>query len=203
MQSVTNILKTTAQSLWHRGYLYVWANVAFFVACLPIITLPSAYFALWRLMYTLHKEPDTANMALFWETFKQNFWQSTLWGALNLAFAIVHISNMTAYANNPEPLFRVLNIVWGVILFLWLGILLYSGGIYAAMQTPNVWEATKNAFVMVLRHPFFTLFLMTLVMLLVSISLWFLALWVVLTVSMIASLSSATTIELLYQKNTK
>lgn len=173
-----------------QGYPYIWANFAFMVCSLPIITLPAAYSALMRVAHTAQTQPWEADLALFWETFKANLGRAALWGLAHAAFAIINLSNLTIYAGRTEFIWRLLTLGWWGATFVWIGVLLYTWTIYYELEQPNLWLATRNAGVMVILNPLFTLTLITFIILLSAVSTVFIAAWLLLTWGVIAAVSS-------------
>jgi uncharacterized membrane protein YesL len=174
-----------------KGYTYIWANFAFLVLALPIVTLPASYSALCRVAYTAQKEPWDADLDLFWQTFKANLGRALPWGVAHAGFAVVNFSNWAAYGERPEPIWQVFRVLWLSMTLIWIGVLLYTWFIYYEMETPTLWGATRNALVMVLLNPFFTLVLILCIIILSVVSTALLGLWLMLTWGVIAAFGAA------------
>ena len=150
------------QVLWHafkdvrlKGYTYIWANIAFVVCSLPVITLPAAYRALMRVGYNAQASPHETDISAFWDTFREYFKQSLGWGLAHLVFGVVNITNLLAYQSTEGLLFAGLRVIWLGSTFVWIGVLLYTWTLYDEMESPSLIGATRNALVMVLQNPFF------------------------------------------------
>jgi len=173
------------------GYAYIWANLAFVALSLPLITLPAAYSALQRVGHLAHTDPSEANLSAFWETFRANLIRALPWGLANVLFAVINFSNLIAYANVDSPLTIALNVLWLAAAIAWLGMLLYTWPIYYEMEQPTIWGAARNALVMVLRNPLYTVTLLVVIAALAVISTLLVAFWLLLTFGAIAAIANA------------
>ncbi len=185
-------------ALWHglndvrvKGYTYIWSNILFVVCCLPIVTLPAALSALYRVSYEAQTSPSNADLDLFWQTFKANFWRGLGWGLAHIAFVVVNFTNLSAYADSPGTVAGVLRLVWISAAFIWLGVFLFTWPFYYQMEQPSLWGATRNALVMVLQNPFFTLMILVVVVLIGWLSTVLVAMWFVLTFGIFTAIGTS------------
>ncbi len=172
------------------GYAYIWANLAFVVLSLPLVTAPAAYSALQRVGHLAYTNPSEADLSAFWETFRANLLRALPWGVANVAFAVVNFSNLLSYGGGTTPATIAYEVLWTVAGLVWLGMLLYTWPIYYEMAEPTVLGATRNALVMVLRNPFFTLTLLVVIAVLAVLSTVLIAAWLLLTFGLIAALAN-------------
>ncbi len=177
------------------GYAYVWTNLAFVALCLPVITAPAAYSALMRVGHLAHADPSEADLAAFWSAFRANFGRALLWGLANGLFALVNFNNLIAYAAIDTPIVLALETIWLLAALIWLGMLFYTWPIYYEMQQPSVIGAMRNALVMVLRNPLYTLVLLIVILLLALISTVLVAAWLLLTWGVIAAISNTAVLD--------
>lgn len=180
------------------GYAYIWANLAFIALSLPIITAPAAYSALMRIGHLAFTDPSEADLSTFWETFRANLRRSLPWGLANLLFAVINFNNLLAYSRVDTPLVTVLETIWFMAAVIWLGMLLYTWPIYYEMNEPTVTGAARNAFLMVLKNPLFTLVLLIIIILLSIVSTLLVAAWLLLTWGAIAAIANAAVRDRLY-----
>ena len=178
-------------NLRHQGYAYIWANALFIVLSLPIITLPAAFSALMRVGYTAHTQPHESDIGLMWETFRANLWQALPWGLAHLVFAVINFANLLAYGGEPGLTIAFLRFVWVGAGIMWIGVLLYTWPIYYAMENPTLLGATRNAFMMVVQNPFFTITIVAGIILLIILSTILVAAWMLLTFGAIAAIANA------------
>lgn len=178
-----------------RGYSYIWANLAFVLLCVPVVTTPAAFSALMRVAHAAQTDPSESDLALFWDTFRANLGRAFGWGLLHVVFAIVNFSNLFFYQSQSDLLTGALQSVWLVAGIVWVAVLLYTWPIYYEMAQPSLLGATRNALVMVLQYPFFTLMLLAAMMLLAVISTVFIVAWMLLTVSVFAAIANAAVLD--------
>lgn len=186
-------LKAAGRALNHwrlQGYAYIWANVSFLVLCLPVVSAPAAFSALMRIGHAAHRESHESDLALFWQTTREHLWLALPWGLAHALFAIVNFGNLWMYAEAPGLPAAALRIVWWGLGLVWLGVVLYTWPIYYEMETPTLWGATRNALVMVLQNPFFTVTIILVLLFLSVISTVLIASWVLLTWGCIAAIAN-------------
>src|SRR5690606_38825710 len=136
-----------------QGYIYIWANMAFVVLSLPLVTLPAAYAALVKVAYDAQTEPRASEpLAQIWEAFRARLRDGTLWGAC-MAFALfVIVTNIVAYAPYQGLAVQALRVSWLAGLVAWTGLFLFTWPMYEEMAAPTLWGATRNAAVLMLRN---------------------------------------------------
>jgi uncharacterized membrane protein YesL len=184
-----DVLRDSLNDVRLKGYAYIWSNIAFIVLSLPIVTLPTAWSALIHIAHTAQKDPTEADLALFWETFKANWKQATLWGVPHLIFGVINLTNLITFIQAGGLIGILGRIVFGGVGFVWLGVLFYTWAIYYEMEQPNLWQATRNALVMVLLNPFFTVAILLIIGVLSWISTALVGMWFILTFGIIGALS--------------
>lgn len=173
------------------GYAYVWTNLAFVMLSLPLITAPAAYSALMRVGHLAYSDPSEADLAAFWESFRANFRRSLVWGLANVLFAVVNFNNLIAYSSINTPPVLVLEAIWFIATLIWLGMLLYTWPIYYEMREPTIIGAMRNALVMVLQNPLYTITLLIVIAALMVVSTLLIACWLLLTWSAVAAVANA------------
>jgi len=178
-----------------QGYVYIWANLAFVALSLPVVTMPAALVALFTVSHHAQTEARGADLDLFWETFKAHVWKALPWGLAMAAFGFVVASNLISYAPYNGPVIQILRVGWMLGAVVWMGLLLYTWPLYLEMAEPDVWGASRNAVVMLLRNPFFSLVIMACVVLLSAISTVLIAAWLVLTWGALGAIGSAAVID--------
>lgn len=171
-----------------HGYAFIWANIAFVVLSIPLVTLPAAFSALMRVGHAAYTEPQYADLSLMWETFRANLWRTLPWGICNFLFGLVNFTNFYMYSGAYGS---VLQVFWLAAGIAWVGILLYIWPIYYEMESPSLVGATRNAGLMVLQNPLFTLLVVVCVCMYIVLSTIFIASWMLLTWGAIAALANA------------
>ena len=183
------VLKRALGHLNHRGYIYIWANLLWFVLSALVITAPAAWAGLALLSHRVHTQPSVS-LSDFFEGFRVYFRQSLVLGLLNLVMVVVNVSNIISYRESIGILFDVFQVAWVLILFTWFSIQLYVWTLFYEMEQPNLIAAMRNAALMFLLNPFFTLSIWLGILLVVLLSLILVAPWALLTGSMIVILTT-------------
>ena len=142
--------------LRHRGYVYIWANLCFVVVALPILTAPAGFAGLVKLSRALQRG-ERADLNTFWAGVRENLGRGVVLGIMTLAVLIVNLSNLAVYEVSTS-LDVSLRSAWLLAIALWLMLMIYFWPIYYAMERPTTIGALRNALLLVLRHPAFTLF---------------------------------------------
>lgn len=172
-----------------RGYLYIWANIAFFVLSLPLVTMPAAWAALVRLSHLSQTSPST-DLHDFWAAFKENLGRGLIIAILSALILLINVSNLYSYREATGILAWLMRGVWFATILIWFSLQLYLWVLLYEMEKPNLWIAFRNAFIMLLRHPFFTLGLWLGMLILAIVSSFLPVAWLLLTVSFFATLSA-------------
>jgi len=140
----------------HQSHLYVWGNVLWLLLSLPIVTSTAAWMALVRLGYAIPRQPGVT-MDEFWQTFRQLWLKGIPLALFNVVFVFVNVSNLLAYWNDPSLLAVMLRVSWVIVVLLWFALQLYAYPLYFALDNPAFIPAFRNAAVMLLQNPGFTL----------------------------------------------
>lgn len=140
----------------HQSHLYVWGNLLWVVLSLPLVTAPAAWLALTRLGYLIPRQAGVT-MDDFWETFRAEWRRGIPLALINAAIILVNLSNLSTYWYAPGLLPAVLRPTWVIVLALWFAVQLYAYPLYFAMEKPTFVGAFRNAAVMILQNPLFTL----------------------------------------------
>ena len=139
----------------HRGYVYIWANFCFVIVALPIVTAPAGFAGLVKLSRAL-QQGECADLNTFWAGVRENLVRGTFLGALTLAVLIVNMSNLAT--NEVSTSLDVsLRIIWAAAIGLWLALMFYFWPIFYGMESPTTVSVLRNALLLILRHPAFTL----------------------------------------------
>jgi uncharacterized membrane protein YesL len=140
----------------HQSHLYVWGNLLWVVLSLPLVTAPAAWMALVRLGYLIPRQPGVT-MDDFWETFRANWRRGIPLAILNVVIVVVNVSNLLTYWYAPGVLASFLRASWVIVLVVWFALQLYAFPLFFAMEQPTLIGAFRNAAVMILQNPLFTL----------------------------------------------
>lgn len=174
--------------IWYKGYTYIWANVAFIITSLPIVTLPAAWSALCKVCHEAQINPSDADLDLFWQTFKTHFWRSLPWGLAHLIFGVMNITNLLSYTNATDPATILLRATWWGLGFVWIAVFITTWTFFYEMQAPTLLGATRNALIFVLQNPLQLLIILVIISVIGVISTVLVGLWFVLTIALIVAI---------------
>lgn len=178
----------------HRGYLYVWANVLWFLLSLPIITAPAAWAGLVNVSRQAYLHP-TASLDDFWTGFRTNLRRGLLLGVLNVIVLLINYFNLSLYTNIQDPTILLIRAAWWLVLVLWFVPQFYLWPLLYELKEPSLRGAFRNALVMTVFNPLYTLVLMALVVVLVVVSTVLFPAWVLLTGSALVTLATGAVLE--------
>jgi uncharacterized membrane protein YesL len=177
------------QHLQYRGYQYIWANVLWIALSLPIITAPAAWAGLTRFSYYAHRQ-SSVSFDEFWLGFRESLKRGVVIGILNVVVVVVNVSNLYAYQTAQGLGVTILRIVWLIALFGWFAIQLYVWPLLNALEQPNLKGAYRNAAVMIMLNPLFTLGVWIVCGIIVILSMLLPVAWILLTGSVLAAVAN-------------
>ena len=166
------------------GVYLVVLNIVWFFSSALIITAPPATAAL----YAITREFGFGNR-VDWQDFfrlmRRYFWTGWRWGLLNILAVLIYGANLLFYTNQQPPFNLLGRGIWTSAFLMWIITQMYCFPVLLEQERPVVRIAVRNAFVLVLRHPIFTLIctLITVVLVLASVAVAYF--WIFFSVSLI------------------
>jgi len=130
-------------------------NLLWLLCSLPIITWPSATAALYAVCYAITRGQEV-NAQQFFAGFKRYFVAGLLLGVINSLLLVVLAYGVAFYFNQPDWL----QLATGpslLLLVLFLLLQLYLYPLLVAQTEPRLMWMYRNAIILVLRHPLFSL----------------------------------------------
>ncbi len=170
----------------HRGYIYIWANVLWFVLSLPVVTAPAAWAGLVKMSRRAYLQPSVS-LEDFWEGFRENLGRSVVLSILNIVVIGINVVNIRAYSGEQGLMFDVLRALWVLVLLFWFTVQFYMWPLFYEMKAPTLVGSMRNAGVMLLRHPFFAVGVWVGIALVLMLSLALIIPWMLLTGSVLAA----------------
>lgn len=180
------VLRCTMTDVWYETIPLIFLNLLWLFCCVPIVTIPPATAALY---VTVHKKAQYHSST--WRDFliamRDYFWVGWRWILLNLLAAGVFSIGLWVYGRWQTPGMRyfLLSLWWGGGLA-WVIVQMYCFPVLLAQERPSVILALRNAFVLCVRHPIFTLIYALVTALLCSMSIVMWVAWPLFTVALIA-----------------
>ncbi len=157
--------------LYRNIFPLIWMNVLWLVLSLPIVSWPPATAALYHVVHQVVAGKDITTR-LFFEGFRRHFYLS--WGlvGLNLALLVFAGYAVIFYLNQSDWL-RFVAVPFIYLLLFWLMMQMYLFPLLIAQQEKRMTWIFRNAILLILRHPQFsiTLSLLTGLWILVCLAL--------------------------------
>jgi len=182
-----------------RGYIYIWANVLWVLLSLPILTAPAAWAGLNKMSHQAYTQ-TSADLTDFWDGFRENLKRGFVMAVLNIVIIGVNLSNLTAYQNQSGLIFLALRWIWILLLLFWVTLQFYMWPLFYEMKEPTLRGALRNALVMMMLNPGFTLGLWIGTGLIIVFSTVLVAAWLLLTGGALASIATGAVLDRLASK---
>ncbi len=173
----------------HRSHLYVWGNILWLILSLPLVTAPGAWMALVRLSYVMHRDPGVT-MDDFWKGFRENWRRGIILAFINALILVINLGNLISYWNMPGLLGFFLRASWGFVLVAWFALQLYAYPLFFAMEKPTLFGAFRNAGVMILQNPLYTLVIVIIGAIFIALGVVLPPILILLTGGAVASLAN-------------
>ncbi|MBW4439215.1 MAG: DUF624 domain-containing protein [Pleurocapsa minor GSE-CHR-MK-17-07R] len=139
-----------------QSYLYIWANVLWALLSLPLVTSGAAWAGLCRMVYHAQRKP-TAEISDVWDGFKAHWRGGLVISLLGILIVAVNVVNLLGYQRAPGALAQAGRFIWVLAIVAWFGLQLYAFPLLAAMKQPNIMGAYRNAAIMFIQNPGFSL----------------------------------------------
>lgn len=173
-----------------RGYVYVWANVFWAVLTVLIITAPAAWAGMVRLSYVAHRQP-TVSLNDFWVGVRENLRRSVIIALANVAMFTITVSNLLSYAGADGTLIALARGIWVLSLALWLAAQYFGWCFFYAMKQPAFVGGLRNALVMMVQNPLFSLGVLLCVIVIAVISSLLPAAWFLISGGALAAIANS------------
>lgn len=175
---------------YYRSIDLILLNLIWFVASVPIIT---AVPALGALFYATHQmaHTGTGNWRNFVEGFRQYFWMSWRWGAINAVVLGVFVLSLWFYGQIDTPWAGGIRFIVIGLLIIWIELQLFTFPLLLEQADQRFIIALRNSVVLFLRYPGTTLNASLLIAVVVLPSLFILPpLWIFISASLCTYLSN-------------
>ncbi len=166
---VLRVIGLSIRDFYEEMFLFVPLNLVWWLAAVLVIPLAPATAGLCYLGYRIAHE-QRVDSSFFKEAFKDFFWPSLKVGILNVVILITFVVNLWFYVQiNGWP--RLISIIWIYGLILWAAAQLYLFPLLFEQKEPRALMTVRNAAVLVLAQPLFTLGVSVLALILTIICL--------------------------------
>jgi uncharacterized membrane protein YesL len=210
MKQVFRVLWEALKDLWDELSLLILMNAVSALLVIPVVTFPPALAGLWHTANRLTNE-KSIHWRDYFEGFRRYFWKAWGLALLNILVAAVVFTNISFYTpgNTPFEINPTLSIwIRGLflgIVFLWLIIQMYLMALLLEQQDQRLRVALRNAAVLAVANPGFTLVLALLLLIVAVISTLFPVLWFAITLALFAVVCNKAVLHLLepYREQTR
>ncbi len=169
MGSALRVFGRSFRDWWDDMFLMVGVNLMWGLLAIPIITLFPATMGAYYLT-SAKAQGRRIEFDLFWQGFRQYFGKSWALGAINTVITVLLVVNILFYIQQPNWLFY-LTIIWLYLLILWIGILIYVFPLALEQDNKSVRLIYRNAVLLAMGRPVFTLVIAILSVLLLAASI--------------------------------
>lgn len=185
MRRAFQITWWSLRDTYEELFILVGANLLTLVLFVPIVTGPPALAGLHYLGFHIANE-KRIEFSIFWEGFRENFLDSWKLAGLNiLVFGILGL-DIWFYLNQVQGAWRLLGFVGGWALLIWTIAQLYTFPLLVRQEERKFFPLLRNAILLTLAYPAFSLMATVLLLLLLALSLVFPLLFVLLGLSFAA-----------------
>lgn len=146
----------TFRDLWDEMFILIVCNLLWTLAVIPVVTLPAATGAIFYLTHRI-ASGRAVSLADFKHGFRAYFRQSSLLGLLSVLVILILSVNFTFYGRFSGMPFRLIQVMFVYLLGIWLLMQLYMFPLLLEQEMPSLRLAGRNALVLVMRHPVFSM----------------------------------------------
>ncbi len=172
-----------------QGWVYIWANVLWIALSLPIVTAPAAWAGMCQFSYHALRQP-TSSFSEFWSGFRAHWRGGVVVSLISVALVALSFLNLLGFSREGGVEVAALRVIWILIVLGWFGLQLYAFPLLPAMKEPALKGSYRNAGVMFLRHPFFTLGLWLFCAPIIILSIALPAAWLLITGGLLAAIGN-------------
>jgi len=191
MQSIRDafmIFVRMVKILWDELLTLAVCNLLWLLLCLPIVTAPASFAALYSVADLAAREKPVA-IRDFFAGFKAYFIKGTLLGLLNLVVGIIIAGNFAFYGQMEAGWAQVVRAIWIAIGAFWLLLQVYLLPMLVVQVEPKIGVALRNTVMLTLAQPFYTIIVALEVGALVVVSARLIVPVGIITMSLVALLS--------------
>ncbi|MHB0875545.1 MAG: DUF624 domain-containing protein [Anaerolineae bacterium] len=169
MGSAFRTIGRSFRDWWDEMFLMVGINLVWALLALPVVTLFPATMGAMNVAYDKVRG-RRVEFDLFWKGFRRYFGKSWALGAINTIVTILIIVNIVFYLQQPSWLFY-LTIIWIYALLIWMGVIIYVFPLAIEQDDKSVKLIYRNAALLALGRPVFTLVIAIVQLLLLAASI--------------------------------
>jgi uncharacterized membrane protein YesL len=190
MKQTFSVLFSSFKDFYDELFLFVIINLLCFLLSIPLVTLAPAWAGVYYVTNHLAHGRYRTEWRDFFVGFRQYFAKS--WQVLlaDLFLLLLIVSNISFYTSMPNQILRLVSILWWYVLAFWLALQIYLFPLLMEQEDKRLLLIFRNAIVLTLQHPFFTIAFLLAILLVLVISVALTVSIVMLSISLIAFLSN-------------
>jgi len=191
MKQVFRIFWEALKDFWDELFLLALMNIVTVLLVIPIVTFPPALAGLWNVANRV-AEGRSIHWSDYFEGFRRYFWKAWGLALLNILVVVIVPINLRFYTPDIAPfeisplLSTWLRGLFIAITLLWTIIQMYPMALLLEQEDQRLRVALRNAAVLFIANPGFTIVLALLLLILAVVSVFLPVLWVLVTVAFFA-----------------
>ena len=190
MKRTLSVILSSLKDFYDELFLFVVVNLLCVLLSIPLVTLAPALAGVYYVTNQLAHGRYRTEWRDFFVGFRRYFVKSWQLLLADLFLLLLIVSNIIFYTSMPNEIVRLVSILWWYLLAFWLGLQIYLFPLLMEQEDERLLLVFRNAIVLTLRHPFFTIAFLLVILLLLVISLVLTVPTVVLLISLIPFLSN-------------
>ena len=202
MKQVFRIFWEALKDFWDELFLLALMNIVTVLLVIPIVTFPPALAGLWNVANRV-AEGRSIHWSDYFEGFRRYFWKAWGLALLNILVVVIVPINIRFYTPDIAPfeisplLSTWLRGLFVAITLLWTIIQMYPMALLLEQEDQRLRVALRNAAVLFIANPGFTIVLALLLLILAVVSVFLPVLWVLVTMAFFAVVCNKAVLHLL------
>ena len=202
MRHVFRVFWEALKNYWDELFILMLMNIVTVLLMVPVVTFPPALAGLWNAA-NLVANGKSIHWSDYFEGFRRYLWKAWGFALLNVVVLVVLFANFRFYAPGTAPFSIDPNLsIWIRALFagvalLWLVVQMYPMALLLEQVDQRLWVALRNAVVLLVASPGFTIVLVLLLLIVAVISTAFPVLWVLTSLALLAVVCNQAVLHLL------
>jgi len=191
VKGIFRVFWDALKDFWDELFLLVLMNIVTALLVIPVVTFPPALAGLWNTA-NLVTQGKAVGWRDYFDGFRRYFWKAWGLALLNVLVAIIVLTNIRFYVpgNAPFEISSTLSLwlrsLWVAVAFLWLIFQMYPLALLLEQEDQRLRTALRNAAVIFIANPGFTLVLALLLLIVAVISTLLPVLWFCVTPALFA-----------------
>jgi uncharacterized membrane protein YesL len=202
MKHVFRVFWEALKDSWDELFLLLLMNIVTVLLVIPVVTFPPALAGLWSAA-NLVAQGRSVHWSDYFEGFRRYFWKAWGLALLNALVVVIVLANLRFYTPGSAP-FEIsatlslwVRALFLGIAFLWLIVQMYPMALLLEQKDQRLRLALRNAAVLVVANPGFTIMLTLLLLIVAVLSAAFPALWILITLALFAVVCNKAVLHLL------